>query len=388
MKHITNDIYYVGVNDHEIDLFEGQFDVPNGMAYNSYVIMDEKIAVMDSVDIHFGEEWLRNIGEVVGERNPDYLVVQHMEPDHSANIVKFLEAYPQAQVVGNAKTFQMISNFYGMELEGRKETVANDGTLSLGRHELTFVFAPMVHWPEVMVTYDSKDKVLFSADGFGKFGALDADEAWACEARRYYFGIVGKYGAQVQALLKKASAFDIQVICTLHGPVLKEDLEYYLNLYDIWSSYGVETEGVMIAYNSVYGNTKKAVEMLEEKLKGLGCPRVVTADLAREDMAECIEDAFRHGKLVLASVTYNGGVFPHMHTFIEGLKERGFQNRTIGLIENGSWAPMAAKTMKTMLENSKNLTWMESVVTVKSGVKADTAVQIEALARELLSDNA
>ena len=343
---------------------------------------------MDTVDIHFGEEWLQNIQEVLGERKPDYLVVQHMEPDHSANIVKFLEAYPEAEIVGNAKTFQMISNFYDLELEGKKVTVANNGTLSLGVHELTFVFAPMVHWPEVMVTYDSKDKVLFSADGFGKFGALDVDEAWACEARRYYFGIVGKYGAQVQALLKKAAALDIQTICPLHGPVLTEDLGYYLNLYDIWSSYGVETEGVMIAYSSVYGNTKKAVQILEEKLKELGCPRVVTADLAREDMAECIEDAFRHGKLVLASVTYNGGIFPHMHTFIEGLKERGFQNRTIGLMENGSWAPNAAKTMKALLEGGKKLTWVEPVVTIKSGVKEDTVMQIEALARELQLDNA
>lgn len=388
MKHITNDIYYAGVNDHEIDLFEGQFDVPNGMAYNSYVIMDEKTAVMDTVDIHFGEEWLANIKDILGDKKADYLVIQHMEPDHSANIAKFLEAYPEAEVVGNAKTFQMISNFYDLDLEGKKVTVANNGTLSLGAHELTFVFAPMVHWPEVMVTYDSKDKVLFSADGFGKFGALDADEAWACEARRYYFGIVGKYGAQVQALLKKAAALDIQTICPLHGPVLTEDLGYYLNLYDIWSSYGVETEGVMIAYSSVYGNTKKAVQLLEEKLKELGCPRVVTADLAREDMAECIEDAFRHGKLVLASVTYNGGIFPHMHTFIEGLKERGFQNRTLGLMENGSWAPNAAKTMKAMLEGGKKLTWVEPVVTIKSGVKEDTVMQIEALARELQLDNA
>lgn len=388
MKHITNDIYYAGVNDHEIDLFEGQFDVPNGMAYNSYVIMDEKTAVMDTVDIHFGEEWLANIKDVLGDKKADYLVIQHMEPDHSANIAKFLEAYPEAEVVGNAKTFQMISNFYDLDLEGKKVTVANNGTLSLGAHELTFVFAPMVHWPEVMVTYDSKDKVLFSADGFGKFGALDADEAWACEARRYYFGIVGKYGAQVQALLKKAAALDIQTICPLHGPVLTEDLGYYLNLYDIWSSYGVETEGVMIAYSSVYGNTKKAVQLLEEKLKELGCPRVVTADLAREDMAECIEDAFRHGKLVLASVTYNGGIFPHMHTFIEGLKERGFQNRTLGLMENGSWAPNAAKTMKAMLEGGKKLTWVEPVVTIKSGVKEDTVMQIETLARELQLDNA
>ena len=388
MRHITDDIYYVGVNDHELDLFEGQFEVPNGMAYNSYVIVDEKIAVMDSVDIRFGEEWLQNIKEAVGDRKPDYLVVQHMEPDHSANIVKFLETYPGAQIVGNAKTFQMIANFYGLELGDRKVTVMNNGTLSLGQHELTFVFAPMVHWPEVMVTYDKKDKALFSADGFGKFGALDADEAWACEARRYYFGIVCKYGAQVKALLKKAADLYIRIICPLHGPVLTEDLAYYLKLYHTWSSYEAETEGVMIAYSSVYGNTKKAVELLEDKLKECGCPRVVTADLAREDMAECIEDAFRHNKLVLASITYNGGVFPHMHTFIEGLKERGFQNRTVGLMENGSWAPTAAKTMKAMLEDSKNLTWMESVVTIKSGVKEDTAVQIEALARELQLDNA
>lgn len=388
MKNVRNDIYYVGVNDHEIDLFEGQFEVPNGMAYNSYVIMDEKIAVMDSVDIHFGEEWLQNIKEVVGERKPDYLVVQHMEPDHSANIVKFLENYPDAQIVGNAKTFQMISNFYDLELDANKVVVANNGMLSLGSHELTFVFAPMVHWPEVMVTYDSKDKVLFSADGFGKFGALDVEEAWACEARRYYFGIVGKYGAQVQALLKKAAGLDIQAICPLHGPILMENLEYYLNLYQTWSSYEAETEGVMIAYSSVYGNTKKAVKLLEEKLKTCGCPRVVTADLAREDMAECIEDAFRHDRLVLASVTYNGGIFPHMHTFIEGLKERGFQNRTVGLMENGSWAPTAAKTMKAMLEGSKNLTWLETQVTIKSGVKEDVLTQIEALARELQPDNA
>ena len=388
MKNVRNDIYYVGVNDHEIDLFEGQFEVPNGMAYNSYVIMDETIAVMDSVDIHFGEEWLQNIKEVVGERKPDYLVVQHMEPDHSANIVKFLENYPDAQIVGNAKTFQMISNFYDLELDANKVVVANNGMLSLGSHELTFVFAPMVHWPEVMVTYDSKDKVLFSADGFGKFGALDVEEAWACEARRYYFGIVGKYGAQVQALLKKAAGLDIQAICPLHGPILMENLEYYLNLYQTWSSYEAETEGVMIAYSSVYGNTKKAVKLLEEKLTECGCVRVVTADLAREDMAECIEDAFRHDRLVLASITYNGGIFPHMYTFIEGLKERGFQNRTVGLMENGSWAPTAAKTMKALLEGSKNLTWLETQVTIKSGVKGDAVAQIEALARELQPDNA
>lgn len=383
MNSITNDIFYVGVNDHEIDLFEGQFDVPNGMAYNSYVIMDDKIAVMDTVDIHFGEEWLQNIEEVLGDKKPDYLIVQHMEPDHSSNISKFIDKYPEAKVVGNAKTFQMITNFFDLDLEDKKVVVANNGTLELGKHELTFIFAPMVHWPEVMVTYDTTDKVLFSADAFGKFGALDVDESWACEARRYYFGIVGKYGAQVQALLKKAAALDIQIICPLHGPVLTENLEYYLDLYNTWSSYGVETEGVMIAYASVYGNTKKAALLLEEKLKENGCPRVVVADLAREDMAECIEDAFRHGKLVLASVTYNAGIFPCMQTFIEGLKERNYQNRTVGLIENGSWAPMAAKTMKGMLENCKNLTLADTVVTVKSGVKEDTIEQIEALAKEL-----
>ena len=385
MKKITEDIYYAGVNDHQVDLFEGQFAVPNGMAYNSYVIMDEKIAVMDTVDVNFGEEWLANVAEILGDRKPDYLVVQHMEPDHSANITKFVETYPEAKVVGNAKTFQMIENFFGLDLADKQEVVTNNGTLSLGSHELTFVFAPMVHWPEVMVTYDSKDKILFSADGFGKFGALDAEEDWACEARRYYFGIVGKYGAQVQALLKKAAALDIEKICPLHGPILTENLGYYLDLYQTWSSYGVETEGVMIAYASVYGNTKKAVELLGEELKANGCPRVVVADLAREDMAECIEDAFRHGKLVLATITYNGGVFPFMQTFIDGLKERNFQNRTVGIIENGSWAPVAAKNIKSMMEGCKNLTWTETAVTIKSGVKEETKAQIKALADELWS---
>ena len=385
MKKITEDIYYAGVNDHQVDLFEGQFAVPNGMAYNSYVIMDEKIAVMDTVDVNFGEEWLANVAEILGDRKPDYLVVQHMEPDHSANITKFVEAYPEAKVVGNAKTFQMIENFFGLNLADKQEVVTNNGTLSLGSHELTFVFAPMVHWPEVMVTYDSKDKILFSADGFGKFGALDAEEDWACEARRYYFGIVGKYGAQVQALLKKAVTLDIEKICPLHGPILTENLGYYLDLYQTWSSYGVETEGVMIAYASVYGNTKKAAELLGEELKVNGCPRVVIADLAREDMAECIEDAFRHGKLVLATITYNGGVFPFMQTFIDGLKERNFQNRTIGIIENGSWAPVAAKNIKSMMEGCKNLTWTETSVTIKSGVKEETKAQIKALADELWS---
>ena len=385
MKKITEDIYYAGVNDHQVDLFEGQFAVPNGMAYNSYVIMDEKIAVMDTVDVNFGEEWLANVAEILGDRKPDYLVVQHMEPDHSANITKFAETYPDAKVVGNAKTFQMIENFFGLDLADKQEVVTNNGTLSLGSHELTFVFAPMVHWPEVMVTYDSKDKILFSADGFGKFGALDAEEDWACEARRYYFGIVGKYGAQVQALLKKAATLDIEKICPLHGPILTENLGYYLDLYQTWSSYGVETEGVMIAYASVYGNTKKAAELLGEELKANGCPRVVVADLAREDMAECIEDAFRHGKLVLATITYNGGVFPFMQTFIDGLKERNFQNRTVGIIENGSWAPVAAKNIKSMMEGCKNLTWTETAVTIKSGVKEETKAQIKVLADELWS---
>lgn len=385
MKKITEDIYYAGVNDHQVDLFEGQFAVPNGMAYNSYVIMDEKIAVMDTVDVNFGEEWLANVAEILGDRKPDYLVVQHMEPDHSANITKFVEAYPEAKVVGNAKTFQMIENFFGLNLADKQEVVTNNGTLSLGSHELTFVFAPMVHWPEVMVTYDSKDKILFSADAFGKFGALDVEEDWACEARRYYFGIVGKYGAQVQTLLKKAVTLDIEKICPLHGPILTENLGYYLDLYQTWSSYGVETEGVMIAYASVYGNTKKAAELLGEELKANGCPRVVVADLAREDMAECIEDAFRHGKLVLATITYNGGVFPFMQTFIDGLKERNFQNRTIGIIENGSWAPVAAKNIKSMMEGCKNLTWTETSVTIKSGVKEETKAQIKALADELWS---
>lgn len=385
MKKITEDIYYAGVNDHQVDLFEGQFAVPNGMAYNSYVIMDEKIAVMDTVDVNFGEEWLANVAEILGDRKPDYLVVQHMEPDHSANITKFVEAYPEAKVVGNAKTFQMIENFFGLNLADKQEVVTNNGTLSLGSHELTFVFAPMVHWPEVMVTYDSKDKILFSADAFGKFGALDVEEDWACEARRYYFGIVGKYGAQVQTLLKKAVTLDIEKICPLHGPILTENLGYYLDLYQTWSSYGVETEGVMIAYASVYGNTKKAAELLGEELKANGCPRVVVADLAREDMAECIEDAFRHGKLVLATITYNGGVFPFMQTFIDGLKERNFQNRTIGIIENGSWAPVAAKNIKSMMEGCKNLTWTETAVTIKSGVKEETKAQIKALADELWS---
>jgi len=385
MKNITNTIYYIGVNDHEIDLFEGLYDVPNGMAYNSYVIMDEKIAVMDTVDVHFGDEWLANLEEVLAGKIPDYLIVHHMEPDHSANIVKFMEKYPTASIVGNSKTFNMMKLFFeNITLDGRTVEVKDGEKLSLGNHELTFVFAPMVHWPEVMLTYDSTDKVLFSADAFGKFGALDADEDWACEARRYYFGIVGKYGVQVQGVLKKASALDINTICPLHGPVLTENLPYYLDLYNTWSSYGVESEGVMIAYTSVYGNTKKAAEILRDKLTEKGCPKVVFCDLAREDMAEAVEDAFRYGKLVLATTTYNGDVFPFMKHFIGDLTERNYQNRTIGLIENGAWAPTAAKIMKGMFEKSKNITWLETTVTVKAGVKTENLAQIEAMADELM----
>lgn len=387
MVNVTEDILYVGVNDHQVDLFEGQYDVPNGMAYNSYVIMDDKIAVMDTVDIKFTHEWLDNLRDVLGGKSPDYLVVQHMEPDHSANIVSFLKAYPNAQVVANAKTFGMMSNFFeGLDIESKKVTVENGGTLPLGKHTLNFVFAPMVHWPEVMVTYDSFDKVLFSADGFGKFGALDVDEDWACEARRYYFGIVGKYGAQVQALLKKAAALDIQTICPLHGPILKENLGYYLGLYNTWSSYQPESEGIMIAYTSVYGNTKKAVTLLADKLKEKGCPKVVVCDLAREDMAEAVEDAFRYGKLVLATTTYNADIFPFMRTFIDALTERNYQNRTIGLIENGSWAPLAAKTMKKMFENCKNIEWLDTTVSIMSSVKSENKEQIEAMANELCQD--
>lgn len=385
MNNITNDIFYVGVNDHEIDLFEGQYIVPNGMAYNSYLIKDEKIAVMDTVDVNFTEPWLSNIKEALGGRKPDYLIVQHMEPDHSANILNFLREFPDTVVVGNAKTFTFMSNFFdGIDLGDKKLEVKEGDTLSLGKHELTFVFAPMVHWPEVMFTYDKTDKVLFSADAFGKFGALDTDEDWACEARRYYFGIVGKYGMQVQAVLKKAAAIDIQTICPLHGPILTENLSYYLDLYNTWSSYGVESEGVFIAYTSVYGNTKKAVALLADKLREKGCPKVSVADLAREDMAECVEDGFRYGKLVLATTTYNAEIFPFMKQYIDHLVERGYQNRTIGLIENGSWAPTAAKTMKAMFEKSKNITWLDTTVTVKSAVKAENIAQIEAMAEELM----
>ena len=380
---ITDDIRYVGVNDHDIDLFEGQYVVENGMAYNSYVIMDEQIAVMDTVDGNFTDEWLKNIADVIGDRKPSYLIVQHMEPDHSANVANFLELYKDAKVVATAKAFVMMKQFFGTDYPERQIVVKEGDTLSLGAHTLTFVLAPMVHWPEVMVTYDSKDKVLFSADAFGKFGALDVDEDWACEARRYYFGIVGKYGVQAQALLKKAAGLDIQTICALHGPILKENLGYYLDLYNTWSSYGVESEGVVIAYTSVYGNTKKAVELLADKLTALGCPKVTVTDLARDDMAEAVEDAFRYGKLVLATTTYNGDIFPFMKTFIEHLTERGYKNRTIGLIENGSWAPTAAKTMLKMFEGSKNLSFTDTTVTIKSAVNAENEAQIAALAEEL-----
>ena len=358
---ITNDILYVGVNDHQVDLFEGQYDVPNGMAYNSYVIKDEKIAVMDTVDTNFTKEWLDNIAAVLDGAKPDYLVVQHMEPDHAANIENFMNAYPDTTIVANTKTFGMMKNFFrNLDLEGRTLEVGNGESLTLGRHVLTFVFAPMVHWPEVMVTYDSTDKVLFSADGFGKFGALDVEEDWDCEARRYYIGIVGKYGPQVQKLLKVAATLDIQIICPLHGPVLTENLGHYIEKYDIWSSYKVEDEGVVIAYTSVYGNTKKAVEILAEKLKEKGCPKVTVFDLARDDMAEAVENAFRYGKLVLATITYNADIFPFMKTYIDHLTERSYQNRTIGLIENGSWAPNAAKVMQAKFEKSKNITWLDN----------------------------
>ena len=383
---ISQDIHYIGVNDHQVDLFEGQYIVPNGMAYNSYVIMDEKIAVMDTVDINFTHEWLDNLDDVLNGKNPDYLIVQHMEPDHSANILNFIKTYPDATIVANAKTFVMMNQFFDLDSSVKKLEVKNGETLSLGQHDLTFVFAPMVHWPEVMVTYDSKDKVLFSADGFGKFGANDVEEDWACEARRYYIGIVGKYGAQVQALLKKAAALDIQIICPLHGPVLTENLGYYLNLYNIWSSYSVESEGVVIAYTSVYGNTKKAVELLAEKLKEKGCPKVSIHDLARDDIAEAVEDAFRYGKLVLATTTYNADVFPFMKEFINHLTERNFQNRTVALIENGSWAPLANKTMKEMLSGCKNITFTNNSITIKSAVKNDTIEDIDKLSDELCQD--
>ncbi len=383
---IVKDIKYIGVNDREIDLFEGQYIVPNGMAYNSYIIIDEKIAVMDTVDKAFGEQWLSNLDNALNGKKPDYLVVHHMEPDHSSNIAAFSEKYPDAQIVASAKAFTMMTNFFGIDLDGKKLVVKEGDTLSLGNHTLSFFTAPMVHWPEVVVSYDSFSKVLFSADAFGKFGALDADEDWACEARRYYFGIVGKYGAQVQALLKKATTLEIETICPLHGPVLSENLSYYIDLYDTWSSYKAEKEGVFIAYTSVYGNTKKAVEILVEKLEKKGCPKVAVSDLAREDMAEAVEDAFKYSKLVLATTTYNGEAFPFMREFINDLTERNYSNRTVGMIENGTWAPVAAKYMKAQLENSKNLTFTENNVKIMSAVNDETLSQLEALADELCEE--
>lgn len=383
---VTNDIKYVGVNDRDIDLFEGQYIVENGMAYNSYVILDKKIAVMDSVDANFKDEWLDNLADVLGDKTPDYLIVQHMEPDHSANIDAFAEKYPDAQIVASAQAFNMMKNFFGTDFSDRRIVVKEGDTLELGEHTLTFITAPMVHWPEVIMTYDSRDKVLFSADGFGKFGALDADEDWACEARRYYFGIVGKYGTQVQNVLKKAAALEIQTICSLHGPILKENLDYYLGLYNTWSSYGTESEGVVIAYTSVYGHTKAAVELLAQKLNDAGCPKVAVTDLARDDMAEAVEDAFRYGTLVLATTTYNADIFPFMREFINHLTERNFSNRTIAFVENGSWAPTAAKVIRKMLEDCKNIKFAENTVTIKSALSDDNRAQIDALAAELAKD--
>ncbi len=380
---ITKDIKYIGVNDRDIDLFEGQYDVPNGMAYNSYVITDEKIAVMDTVDARFGEEWLGNLVSVIGDREPDYLIIQHMEPDHSSSISLFMEKYTNTVIVSSDKAFVMMKQFFGNDYADRRTVVKESDTLCLGKHTLTFVTAPMVHWPEVIVTYDSLDKVLFSADAFGKFGALDADEDWACEARRYYFGIVGKYGAQAQKLLAKAAGLDISIICPLHGPVLSENLGYYLNLYNTWTSYGVESEGVVIAYTSVYGNTKKAALLLADELRAIGCPKIAVNDLARCDMAEAVEDAFRYGKLVLATTTYNADIFPFMREFINELCERGYQNRTVGLIENGSWAPTAAKKMRTMLEGGKNITFTETTVTIRSAMTEENRQALSALAQEL-----
>lgn len=384
--NVTKDIRYIGVNDHEIDLFEGMYIVPEGMAYNSYVILDEKIAVMDTADRHFVQEWQGNLEAALEGRKPDYLIVQHMEPDHSSGIAAFMAAYPEAKVVATAKAFTMMKNFTGTDYTARGIVVKEGDKLELGSHTLTFVTAPMVHWPEVMFTYDSTDKVLFSADAFGKFGALDAEdeEGWACEARRYYFGIVGKYGAQVQAVLKKAAALDIQIICPLHGPILNENLGYYLDLYNTWSSYGVETEGVAVFYTSVYGHTKDAAEYLEKKLQELGCPKVAISDLARDDMAEAVEDAFRYGKIVLATTTYNADIFPFMKEFIEHLTERNFQNRRIGFIENGSWAPTAAKVMKGMLEGCKNTTFAETEVKILSAMTEENKAQIEQLAKEMM----
>lgn len=381
---ITKDIKYIGVNDHDIDLFEGQYAVPAGMAYNSYVIKDEKIAVMDTVDAHFGEQWLANLRDALDGRAPDYLVVQHMEPDHSANIAAFAQAYPDATIVASAKAFTMMKNFFGTDYAERRTVVGDGDTLPLGEHTLTFVTAPMVHWPEVIVTYDSRDKVLFSADGFGKFGALDTEEDWACEARRYYFGIVGKYGAQVQALLRKASALDIAVICPLHGPVLTENLGYYLGLYNTWSSYTPESCGVLIAYTSVYGNTKAAAELLAERLRERGCEKVVLTDLARSDMAEAVEDAFRYDRLVLATTTYNAELFPFMREFISELTERGYRGRKVGLVENGSWAPMAAKVMRGMLEGCKDITFTDTTVRILSALSEESRAAIDAMADELM----
>ena len=383
---ITDTIKYVGVNDHQIDLFEGQYKVPNGMAYNSYVILDEKIAVMDTVDANFTHEWLDNLDQALNGRKPDYLIVQHMEPDHAANVANFLKVYPDTTVVANAKTFNMIRNFFDLDLEGQKLEVKNGGTLSLGKHNLTFVFAPMVHWPEVMVTYDSTDKVLFSADGFGKFGALDVEEDWDDEARRYFIGIVGKYGPQVQNLLKVAAGLDIQIICPLHGPVLKENLGHYIGLYDTWSSYTPETEGIVIAYTSVYGHTKKAVELLAEKLRSKGCPKVVVYDLARDDMSLALSDAFRYSKLVLATTTYNASIYPFMHDYITRLVEHNFQNRTVGIIENGSWAPLAAKVMKEMLSPCKKINWLDTTVKILSAVNQENKEQLEAMTDELCKE--
>lgn len=381
---ITNEIKYVGVNDHKIDLFEGQFIVPNGMSYNSYVILDDKIAVMDSVDQNFGDEWISNIKNIIGNKSPDFLVVHHMEMDHSANIAKFMETFPNAKIVSSKLAFVMMKNYFGTDFENRQIVVAEGSTLELGKHTLNFVAAPNVHWPEVIMSYESSEKVLFSADGFGKFGALNVEEEWACEARRYYFGIVGKFGDAVQAVLKKLAGIEVKVICPLHGPVLTENLDYYINLYDTWSSYSVESEGVFIAYTSVYGNTKKAVEKFAEILKAKGCPKVAVADLAREDMAECVEDAFKYGKIVLATTTYTNDIFPFMKDFIHHLTGRNYQNRTIGLIENGTWNPLAAKVMTKMFENSKNITFCPTVVTIKTAMNDETVNGLEKLAEEIL----
>lgn len=383
---VTSDIQYAGVNDHMTDLFEGQYPVKNGMSYNSYIILDEKTAVLDTVDANFTQEWLNNLKTLLGSRQPDYLIIHHMEPDHSANIANFIEAYPDTKVVSSAPAFTMMKQFFGTDFAEQRVVVKENDTLSLGKHTLTFIAAPMVHWPEVIMTYDSCDKVLFSADGFGKFGALDIDEDWTDEARRYYIGIVGKYGMQVQNLLKKAAHLDIQTICPLHGPVLKENLGYYLNLYHIWSSYAVETEGILIAYTSVYGNTKKAVELLADRLREKGCPKVVVADLSRADMSECVGNAFRYGKLVLATTTYNAGIFPFMREFLNHLVERNYQNRTVGLIENCAWAPLAAKNMKSLLEGCKNITFTDNTVCIKSALNDESSAQLEALAEELCRD--